>query len=125
MKLGVPGTSAGAYGAMHLTKGGAAANVDSVNTPKTSHAIRTTILLIPGAGGDSRDWFLVTPLLRERGWTIVAPDLPSEDESAGIEEYADAAATVLAASGEYDRLVVVAQSLGAFTAIALAERVRV
>jgi pimeloyl-ACP methyl ester carboxylesterase len=125
MNGGVPGTSAGGCGAISLTRRGAAANVDSVNTPTTPHANRTTILLIPGAGGDSRDWFLVTPLLRERGWTVVAPDLPSEDESAGIEEYADAAATALAASGDYDRLIVVAQSLGAFTAIALAERVHV
>jgi pimeloyl-ACP methyl ester carboxylesterase len=94
--------------------------VDSVNNDE-----RITIALIPGAGGDSRDWWLVAPLLRERGWTVVTPDLPSEDESAGIEEYADAAAAALAEAGAYDHLIVVGQSLGAFTAVALAERVRV
>jgi pimeloyl-ACP methyl ester carboxylesterase len=81
-----------------------------------------TIVLIPGAGGDSYYWHLLTPLLVARGWDVVAVGLPAADESAGIEHYADA---VLQAVGERTSLVLVAQSMGAFTAIAVAERVAV
>jgi pimeloyl-ACP methyl ester carboxylesterase len=53
---------------------------------------------------------------------VVAPDLPSEDESAGWSEYADA---VIDAVGDRTDLVVVAQSLGGFTAPIVCERVPV
>src|SRR5215218_3767715 len=82
----------------------------------------TTIVLIPGAGGDSYYWHLVVPRLEERGWNVIAPDLPADDDSAGIPEYADA---VMEAVGDRREIVVVAQSLGAFTAVALAERMPV
>lgn len=70
-------------------------------------------------------WDWVTPFLGGLGWSVVAPDLPGGDESAGHEEYADVVESALRASGEWDRLVVVGQSLGSFTAIALADRVPV
>jgi hypothetical protein len=44
--------------------------------------------------------------LRERGHDVVAPDLPSEDASAGLAEYADAVVDVIGDRGD---LVVVAQ----------------
>ena len=78
-----------------------------------------TIVLIPGAGGDSYYWHRVVPLLVDRGYQVVSPDLPAADESAGIEEYADA---VLEAAGSGTDLVLVAQSLGGYTAAAVAER---
>lgn len=82
----------------------------------------TTIVLIPGAGGDAYYWHLVAPKLEERGWEVIAPDLPAADDSAGIPEYADA---VLEAVGDRHDVVVVAQSLGAFTAVEVAERMPV
>jgi pimeloyl-ACP methyl ester carboxylesterase len=69
--------------------------------------------LIHGGGGSAWDWHLVAPTLRERGHDPVAVDLPSEDESAGWSEYTD---TVARAVGDRGDLVVVAHSLGGFTA---------
>jgi pimeloyl-ACP methyl ester carboxylesterase len=69
--------------------------------------------LIHGGGGSAWDWHLVAPTLRERGHDPVVVDLPSEDESAGWSEYTD---TVARAVGDRGDLVVVAHSLGGFTA---------
>lgn len=81
-----------------------------------------TIVLVPGAGGDAFFWYRVVPILREAGFDVVTPELPSGDESAGIDEYTDA---VVAAVGERRGLAVVGQSLGAFTAAAVCERLPV
>lgn len=62
------------------------------------------------------------PLLRARGHSIVAPDLPCDDDSAGLEEYAD---VVVNAIGYFTDLIVVAQSMGGFTAPLVCERVPV
>jgi len=70
-------------------------------------------VLIHGAGDVGWYWHLVEAELRERGHDTVAPDLPCDDDSAGLPEYADA---VLAAIGDRTQVVVVGQSLGAFTA---------
>jgi pimeloyl-ACP methyl ester carboxylesterase len=69
--------------------------------------------LIHGAGGSAWDWHLVAAELQERGHDSVAVDLPSEDASAGWSEYAD---VVVEAVGDCTDLVVVAHSLGGFTA---------
>jgi pimeloyl-ACP methyl ester carboxylesterase len=53
---------------------------------------------------------------------VVAPDLPIEDDTAGLWQYAD---TVVEAIGDRRDLVVVAQSAGAFTAPLVCERVPV
>jgi len=81
-----------------------------------------TYVLIHGAGDVGWYWHLVEPELRARGHDVVAPDLPCEDESAGWTEYADA---VIDAVGDRTDLVVVAQSLGGFTAPIVCERVPV
>ena len=73
----------------------------------------SVFVLIPGAGGAAWYWHRVVPELRARGHEAVAVDLPGADESAGLPEYADA---VLAAIGGRRDVVVVAQSMGAFTA---------
>ena len=80
------------------------------------------IVLIPGAGGDSYYWHRVVPLLVDRGYDVASPGLPAADDSAGIEEYADA---VLEVVGARTDLVLVAQSMGGYTAAAVAERVPV
>lgn len=53
---------------------------------------------------------------------MVAVDLPSDDDSAGLSEYAD---SVVDAIGDRTGLVVVAQSLGGFTAPLVCSRVPV
>src|SRR5215218_3362796 len=81
-----------------------------------------TYVLIPGAGGDAWYWRLLEPELRGRGHDVVAADLPANDDSAGLAEYAGA---VVEAIGDRTGIVLVAQSLGGFTAPLVCERVPV
>jgi pimeloyl-ACP methyl ester carboxylesterase len=83
---------------------------------------RSTYVLLPGAGGDSWYWHLVAPELRARGHEVLTPDLPADDDSAGLAEYAEAVVSVL---GDQTDLIVVAQSMAAFVAPMLCERVDV
>ena len=78
-----------------------------------------TYLLLPGAGGDSWYWHLVAPRLRDLGHEVLTPDLPAGDDGAGLREYADVAA---AAAAGRAKLIVVAQSMAAFTAPLLCGR---
>jgi alpha-beta hydrolase superfamily lysophospholipase len=73
----------------------------------------TTFLLIPGAGGQASFFSLLVPELERRGHAAVAVDLPAGDDAAGLTAYADAAA---AAVDPQVPVVVVAQSMGGFTA---------
>jgi pimeloyl-ACP methyl ester carboxylesterase len=82
----------------------------------------TTFALIHGAGDVGWYWYLVEAELRTRGHDVVAPDLPCEDDTAGLPEYAE---TVVDAIGDRTDPVVVAQSLGGFTAPLVCERVPV
>lgn len=79
----------------------------------------STFVLIHGAGDVGWYWHLVEAELRTRGHDVVAPDLPGDDESATLTDYADA--LVDAVGGRQDS-VVVAQSFGAFTAPLVADR---
>ena len=81
-----------------------------------------TFVLIHGAGDVGWYWHLVEAELREQGHDVVAPDLPCDDDSAGLSEYADAVVEAIADQAD---LVVVAQSLGGFTAPLVCERVPV
>jgi pimeloyl-ACP methyl ester carboxylesterase len=81
-----------------------------------------TFALIHGAGDVGWYWHLVEAELGERGHDVAAPDLPCDDDAAGLSEYAD---TVIEAIGERTDLVVVAQSFGGFTAPLVCERVPV
>jgi pimeloyl-ACP methyl ester carboxylesterase len=81
-----------------------------------------TYVLIHGAADSSWYWHLVAPELRDRGHDAVAVDLPCDDDSAGLPEYADA---VVEAIGDRTDIVLVAQSLGGFTATLVCERVPV
>ncbi len=49
-----------------------------------------TYALIHGAGDVGWYWHLVAADLRARGHDVVAPDLPCDDESNGLADYADA-----------------------------------
>src|SRR3984957_6508466 len=81
-----------------------------------------TYVLIHGAGSDSWYWHLVQPELEARGHEVVAPDLPCDDDTAGLSEYVD---VVLDSIGDRTDLVVVAQSMAGFTAPLLCDRVPV
>jgi pimeloyl-ACP methyl ester carboxylesterase len=81
-----------------------------------------THVLIHGAGDSVFYWHLLEPELRERGHDVVAMDLPCDDESAGLSEYAD---TVVEAIGDGRDLIVVAQSFGGFIAPLVCTRVPV
>jgi pimeloyl-ACP methyl ester carboxylesterase len=70
-------------------------------------------VLIPGAGGVAWYWHRVVPRLWDAGHEAVAVDLPGDDESAGLAEYAR---LVVSAVGDHRDTVLVAQSLGGFTA---------
>ena len=82
----------------------------------------TTFVMIHGGGDVGWYWHLLEAELRARGHDVVAPDLPCEDDSAGLGEYADA---VVEAIGERTDLVVVGQSYGGFTAPLVAARLPV
>ena len=81
-----------------------------------------TYVLIHGAGSDSWYWHLVRPELQAWGHEVVAPDLPCDDDAAGLSEYVD---VVLDSIGDRTDLVVVAQSMAGFTAPLLCDRVPV
>jgi pimeloyl-ACP methyl ester carboxylesterase len=78
-----------------------------------------TFVLVHGAGGGGWYWHLVAEVLGARGHDVVAPDLPANDDTAGLGTYADA---VVGAIGEHSGLVVVGQSFGAFTAPLICDR---
>jgi pimeloyl-ACP methyl ester carboxylesterase len=79
----------------------------------------STYALIHGAGSDSWYWHLVAPRLREAGHDVVAVDLPCDDDRAGLEDYAQCAIDTI---GERQDLIVVGQSLGAYTATMVCDR---
>jgi pimeloyl-ACP methyl ester carboxylesterase len=81
-----------------------------------------TYVLIHGAGSDSWYWHLVVPKLRALGHDVVAPDLPVADDTAGLAEYTD---TVVAAIGDRTDVILVAQSMGGFTAPMVCEHLPV
>ena len=81
-----------------------------------------TFVLIPGAGGEAWFWHRLVAELERRGHGAVAVDLPAGDESAGWAEYADA---VVAAARGVDDAVLVAQSMGGFTAPLVCDRLPV
>ena len=82
----------------------------------------STYTLIHGAGSDSWYWHLVAPRLRALGHEVIAVDLPCDDDRAGFDEYARG---VVEAVGPRRDVILVAQSLGGFTAPLVCERLPV
>ena len=97
----------------------------------TGSATTTTFVLIHGAADVGWSWHLVAEELRAHGHEVIAPDLPCDDESAELPEFADAVETAVGASpGEVSPgirrdLVVVGHSFGGFTAPLIADRLPV
>lgn len=82
-----------------------------------------TFVLLPGAGSDSWYWHRVVPLLQALGHTVIPVDLPYSDDEAGQYEYADVVVT--AARDAAPPVILVGQSMSAFTAVIAAERLPV
>ena len=76
-------------------------------------------VLIPGAGGAAWYWHRVVPLLEAAGHVAIAVDLPGDDERAGLPAYTE---LTLAALDDVPDAILVAQSLGGFTAAMVAAR---
>lgn len=81
-----------------------------------------SFVLIPGAGGSAWVWSRVARILVEAGHEAIAVDLPGDDETAGLPRYAE---LVVDAIGGRSEVVLVAGSLGGFTAPLVCERVPV
>src|SRR5687768_14359262 len=73
----------------------------------------STYIFVPGAGGDGYYWHRVVPLMRDAGHEAVTVDLPAGDDRAGLAEYAD---LIAGAIGDRRGVVLVAQSMGAYSA---------
>jgi pimeloyl-ACP methyl ester carboxylesterase len=80
----------------------------------------STYALIHGAGDVGWYWHLVEAELRDRGHDTVAPDLPVEDDDAGLDRYGE---VVVEAIGDRRDVVVVGQSFGGYVAPLVAERI--
>ncbi len=80
-----------------------------------------TFAFIHGAGDVGWYWHLVEAELRRHGHDTLAPDLPVEDDTAGLARYAD---VIVDAIGDRRDVVVVAQSFGGYVAPIVAERVQ-
>jgi pimeloyl-ACP methyl ester carboxylesterase len=79
----------------------------------------SAFLLIPGAGGMGWYWHLVAQRLCDAGQEAIVLDLPADDPDAGLTAYVELG---VAAAAGHDDLVVAAQSMGAFTAVPVCER---
>lgn len=74
----------------------------------------TTFVLIPGAGGAGEVyWREVVAELESRGHTAIPVEIPGDDPALGLPEYA---AITDEAIGQHRDVVLVAQSMGGFTA---------
>lgn len=80
-----------------------------------------TFAFIHGAGDVGWYWHLVEAELRALGHDTVAPDLPIEDDAAGLRDYATA---VVDAIQDRSDVVVVAQSFAGYVAPIVADRIR-
>lgn len=81
-----------------------------------------TFVLVPGAGGGTWFWHRLLPELANRGHVGIPVDLPTGDESAGLTEYAD---VIVAAGRDRGPVVLVAQSMGGFSAPIACDRLDV
>jgi pimeloyl-ACP methyl ester carboxylesterase len=80
-----------------------------------------TYLLLPGAGGAGWIWHLVVHELERRGHEAIAVDFAAGGDN-GLTEYTE---SVIAAAGDRTDIVLVAQSMGGFTAALAAQRLPV
>lgn len=78
---------------------------------------KTLAVLIPGSGGEAWYWHRLEPELKSRGLTTIAVDLPSDDDSAGLEQYVSTAVDAAKhAAAAADAVIVIGQSMAGFVA---------
>lgn len=82
----------------------------------------TTYVLVPGTGGSAWYWHLVEAELQARGHAVVSVELPGQDSTQGLAEYADA---IVRAGMDLGDVVLVAQSMGALSAPLVVDRLPV
>jgi pimeloyl-ACP methyl ester carboxylesterase len=80
-----------------------------------------TFVLIPGAGGHAAYWNRLIPELEIRGHRAIAFDIEENDPSMDLDGFA---AVVEAAMGDHADVILVAQSLGGFTAPMIRKPIR-
>ena len=80
----------------------------------------TTFAIAHGGGDVGWSWHLVAQALQAKGHTVVAPDLPTEDESKDLTDWA---ATVTEALPSTSDVVAVGHSFGGFVAPLVAAQV--
>ena len=61
----------------------------TVNLLKAGPTMATYVLVHGAGGSDSWYWHRVVPELQALGHDVVAPDLPIDDVTAGLAEFAD------------------------------------
>jgi len=79
-----------------------------------------TFALVHGAWHGAWCWEKLTPLLRQAGHDVVAPDLPIDDNTASFDTYADVACAAVDECS--DDLILVGHSYGGLLARLFAER---
>ncbi|HVD81060.1 MAG TPA: alpha/beta fold hydrolase [Propionibacteriaceae bacterium] len=82
---------------------------------------RRSFVLVPGAGGNAGYWQLVKPLIHKAGFRSVAVPLPNWSGAT----FADHADAIVAAAGTPDEVILLAQSMGAFSAPLTCDRLPV
>jgi pimeloyl-ACP methyl ester carboxylesterase len=80
----------------------------------------TTFAIVHGAGDVGWSWHLVAAALEARGHTVVAPDLPADDDSKDLTDWAS---TVVDALPSTSNVVVVGHSFGGLVAPLVAARI--
>src|SRR4029077_16892250 len=86
-------------------------------SPSAMNTVRdtreTSFVLLPGAGGMAWYWHRVSLLLRQAHHEPIAIDPPGDEASARL---SDSAGAAVRAIGKRANVILVAQSLGGFTA---------
>ncbi|GGU44395.1 alpha/beta hydrolase [Lentzea flava] len=80
----------------------------------------TIFAIAHGAGDAGWSWNLVAEALKAKGHTTIAPDLPTEDESKDLTDWAT---TLIEALPSTSDVVVVGHSFGGFVAPLVADRI--
>lgn len=82
----------------------------------------STFLLMHGAGSTSWYWHLVAPKVAAAGHEVLTVDLPVDDDTCGLDEYAAVAVEAVASRSG---VILVAQSMAAYSAPIVATKIPV
>jgi pimeloyl-ACP methyl ester carboxylesterase len=86
---------------------------------------QTTFVLIHGGINRSWHWRLVQSRLEGMGHRTIAPDLPMDDNGAGVEVWSDVVSAAMSAARVGDEAIIVGHSMGGLLLPVLASRTRV